>query len=100
MAVALLQGAMLLTWAVAPTWDPPRVMLFELIWAWMHQPAFYPFVALLLGGPVLTFIAWRIKGKHKPWLAASWIVFSLITWLVFEHRLLVMVDVLRWKYDV
>lgn len=98
--VAILQGAMLLTWWVAPTWDPPRVRIMNLIWAWMHQPTFYPFVALLIGGPVLTVIAIRIAGTHRIWLVVSWLAFCLVAWNVFQHRLLVMVDVLRWKYDL
>lgn len=98
--VALLQAAMLLTWWVAPTWDPPRGQLFELVWAWMHQPTFYPFVALIIGGPVLTVLAVRIKGPHRPWLIIAWIAFCLATWHFFPNRLMVMVNVLRWKYGV
>lgn len=98
--VALLHGAMLLTWWVAPTWDPPRGQLFELVWAWMHQPTFYPFVALLIGGPVLTVLAIRLKGPHRIWLVLSWIAFGLVAWFVFHDRLIVMVNVLRWKYGV
>ncbi len=99
-AITLLQGAMLLTWWVAPTWHPPRAHLLQLIWAWMHQPTFYPFVALLIGGPVLTILAVRIKGKHRLGLAICWGTFSLIAWFAFEDHLMAMVDVLRWKYDV
>ena len=95
--VVALQGAMLLTWWVAPTWDPPRLHLFEVLWAWMHEPTFYPFVALLIAGPLLTFVAWRVRGGHRAALVVAWLCFAGVTAEFFANRFDVMARVLWWQ---
>lgn len=85
---------MLLTLAVTDTWHPPRIGLLELLWAWMHRPTFYPLVALLVGGPVLTIIAWRMRGRHHLPLLLSWLIFGVAAWYFFERRIDLMLRVL------
>jgi hypothetical protein len=94
--VVLLHVVMLLTWWLAPSWNPPRVQLFELIWAWMHQPTFYPFVALVIGGPTLSVFAWHITGKHHRVIAVSWCVFMALLVTQFSGRAMMMGKVLWW----
>ncbi len=96
-AVILLQAAMLLTLWVTPTWTPPRVAFIELIWAWMHQPTFYPFTALIIGGPLLTILASCCRGMHRLWLALSWTAFALIIMSQFNDRVMAMARVLWWQ---
>ena len=97
--VVLLQTAMLVTLAVTPTWQPPRVTFFELIWAWMRQPTFYPFVLLLLGGPTLTILAWMIRGWHRAGLVIAWFAFALLLHHHFGERVATMWRVLVWQYS-
>lgn len=85
--VILLQGAMLLTLFVTkPHPLTHRIRLAELVWAWMHQPAFYPLVALLVGGPVLSVMAMSMRGQHRVWLALSWAIFALLVYVYFPDR--------------
>ena len=95
--VILLQAAMLLTLWVTPTWTPPRVRFIELLWAWMHQPTFYPFAALLIVAPALTILASCCRGMHRLWLALSWTTFALIVMGHFNERVLAMARVLWWQ---
>lgn len=95
--VLLLQFSLLLTLAVTPTWHPPRVRLFELLWAAMHRPTFYPMVALLIGGPALTVLAWRVRGRHRALLILGWATCIALCIIFFEQRLILMLDVLRWQ---
>ncbi|MEX2213357.1 MAG: hypothetical protein WD768_04475 [Phycisphaeraceae bacterium] len=97
--VVLLQTAMLVTLAVTPTWQPPRVTFFELIWAWMHQPTFYPFAALLIGGPALTILAWTIKGWHRAALVVAWCCFAVLLHHHFGERVGTMWRVIVWQYS-
>ncbi len=97
-AVVLLQTCMLVTLAVAPRWNPPRGQFFEVVWAWMHKPSFYPFVALLIGGPVLTFLATQVKGIHRWWLVIAWSAFFIILVNFFSDRVMVMGRMLWWRY--
>jgi hypothetical protein len=95
-AVAALQGAVLLTFAVDPS-DPPQAQgLFQLLWAAAHRPSFYPLVGLLVAGPVLTGLAWCVRGPHRPWLIASWAAFLPLAILWHAHRLNVMLRIL-WQ---
>lgn len=96
--VVLLQTALLVTLAVAPRWNPPRGQFFEVVWAWMHKPSFYPFVALLIGGPVLTFLATQVKGLHRWWLVICWSAFFILLVNFFGERVMVMGRTLWWKY--
>ncbi len=90
---------MLLTLAVTPTDPPSGPHLLRLLWAWMHRPTFYPLVALLIGGPTLTWIAWRTPGKHRITLACAWGVFLIILIGAFGERTTVMLRVLWWQVN-
>ena len=96
--VAALQGALLITLAVTPQWNPPAAKFFEIIWAWMHKPSFYPFVALLVLGPILTFLACQVKGLHRWWLAVCWSAFFVIIINLFGDRVLLMGRMLWWRF--
>lgn len=96
--VIALQGAMLLTLFVTQANSlPPRVRFFELMWAWMHEPVFYPLAALLVGGPVLSVMAMGVKGHHRWWLGLSWIVFAILVYIYFPDRTVSMVRALYWS---
>ncbi|GEM_PF-1801008 len=97
-AVVVLQACLLVTLAVAPRWNPPRGQFFEVVWAWMHKPSFYPFVALLVIGPVLSFLASQIKGMHRWWLLITWSAFFIILVNFFGDRVMVMGRMLWWRY--
>jgi hypothetical protein len=94
--VIMLQLAVLLTFLVTPTSLPPRMTLFELLWAWSRRPTFYPLVALLMAGPVLTVLAWTQRGLHRPILAASWVIFTYFAITVYGDRLALMLRLL-WR---
>lgn len=96
-AVLALQAALLLTLAVTPTDPPGGPRLLELIWAWMHKPAFYPLAALLVGGPALTWIAWRTPGRHRTALVWAWTVFLIVLIGAFGERTAAMLRVLWWR---
>ena len=97
--VIALQSALLLTLWVTPTWQPPKVKLFELLWAWMHRPTFYPLIALTVAGPIASVMALSCRGKHRRWLLLGWLVF--ITVLVGWHgeRVNTMARVLWWYVE-
>lgn len=100
LVVLALQGAVLLALAVTPG-DPPggqTLTLWQLLWAASRKPTFYPLVGLLLAGPVLTLVAWRITGRHRAWLVAGWLVFLAVAVPFFGQRLVVMLRVLWWQY--
>ncbi len=97
-AVVLLQGAMLLTLAVTPAAAPPRGTFFQLLWASARKPTFYPFVALLIGGPALTLLAWQMRGRDRAVLIASWFVFAGLTAHFFGERVMTMWRVVWWRY--
>ena len=94
--VVALQVAVLLALALTPGEPPPRVELFELLWAAARRPTFYPLVALLTAGPILTALALREPGRQRAWLATAWCAFTLIALVAFGPRLVVMIDVLWW----
>jgi hypothetical protein len=75
--VALTQGAVLLAFYVDPADPPPGVFgsLGQAIWAWMHEPSFYPLAAVIAAGLPLTVAAMLVRGPHRFWLAGSWAVF-------------------------
>jgi hypothetical protein len=97
--VAGLQAALLLTLTVTPTDPPGGPRLLELIWAWMHKPTFYPLVALLIGGPALTWTAWRTPGRHRAALAWAWLIFLVILLTAFGGRTAAMLRVLWWHVN-
>lgn len=92
--VIALQGALLLTLWVTPTWTPPQMRLLELLWAWMHRPTFYPLVALIIGGPLLTGVAWCWPGRHRLWLIVGWLGLIILLTQFHRERILAMLRVL------
>jgi len=96
LAVLALQAALLLTLWVTPPWNPPRVRLLRLLWAWSHEPQFYPLAALLAGGPLLTWLAWRKRGKHRHYLVVGWAAFLLVVVGLYAARVSAMLQVLWW----
>ncbi len=97
--VVLLQCSLLVTLAVTPTWTPPRMKIAELFWAWLHKPEFYPLVALVVLGPILTFLATQIRGVHRWWLVICWSAFFILIVNFFGDRMLLMGRAL-WGYYV
>ncbi len=100
LVVLALQGAVLLALAMTPG-DPPggaRLTLWQLLWASARKPTFYPLVGLLVAGPVLTVVAWRLRGPHRSWLVLGWGAFLAIAVPVYGFRLAVMLRVLWWQY--
>lgn len=95
--VIALQVSLVLALVLVPG-DPPEVRLtwLELLWASARRPMFYPFVAVLIAGPVLTLLAVSQPGRHRAWLALGWCAFSLVIMLLFARRIAVMLEVL-WR---
>lgn len=93
-----LQLAVLVAFWVTPGEPPGRSALGQLLWAAARRPTFYPLAALLVAGPVLTAVAWRVRGRHRGWALAGWAVFLAVALPVFGHRLWVMLRVLWWRY--
>ena len=93
-----LQLFFILTMIFDPAGEPIALPPFELLWAWMHQPSFYPFVAVLTFGPVLTIVAWRMRGPHRLLLIFSWLVVLVIVYVYFYERILLKMKILWWQY--
>ena len=98
LAVAALHGALLLTLALDEDPLPWEVGLFELLWAAAHRPMFYPLVAVLIAGPVLTALAWRVPGRHRHYLLGIWGVSVLLLGTVFAERMRLMLEILHWRF--
>lgn len=95
--VVLLQATMLVTlWVSKPLPRPPRVQWFELLWAWMHEPHFYPLAALIGAGIPLSIIVLAIRGSHRLVLAATWAFFALVIVLYYPQRFMLMLRTLYW----
>lgn len=88
---------MILTLSVTPGDPPKHSRLLQLLWAWMHKPTFYLLIVLILGGPVLSILAWRIPGRHRTALMMAWGVFTTIVVVAFGERIQVMLQVLWWQ---
>ena len=97
LGVVLLLWSLLVTLAVMPGRLPPRGPLFELLWAAGRQPMFYPLVGVLLLGPPLTWLAWRVPGRHRLGLVLAWSVFALVVSLLFQEHVELMLRVLWWR---
>jgi len=97
--VVVLHAMLLLTLELTGPWDPPRVPLFELLWASARRPSIQLAVLVLLVTPVCTAMAWSIRGRHRWWLAASWCVLIAVLLLRFARRLEVIWNVLWWRYS-
>lgn len=87
-------GALLADPASQP-WD---VEFAELLWAWMHKPSFYPFLAVFLVGPLLSVLAWRIRGPHRFWLAVGWLAFLAVIYFYYLNRVLLKAEILWGQY--
>ncbi|WP_432799788.1 hypothetical protein [Poriferisphaera sp. WC338] len=101
-----LQTWLLLTLYFTTSDPPPRLHLFELIWALMHRPAFYPLVILILAAPPLTFIAFKIRPRtpiyhprnHRTWLFIIWATTFSVLFIYFPHRIDLMLRILAGQY--
>ncbi|MEM8737549.1 MAG: hypothetical protein AAGG38_03590 [Planctomycetota bacterium] len=82
-AVIALQLGMLGTLALTTQWQPPKVRVLEALWVWAQNVSFYPLLLLLVGGPVLTWLACRTDRKKLGVLSVSWATFGLTLVLVF-----------------
>jgi hypothetical protein len=96
--VLLLQGAVVLTFAVTPAWwQPPPGDWLALLWAWMRKPQFYPLVALLVAGPALSIAAALVPGWHRLVLTVAWAGFAAVMCVVWGDRVETMLWVLWWR---
>ena len=93
-----LQLVVIGTFFADPASDPIDLPLFQLLWAWMHKPSFYPLVALLIAGPLLTLICLRIRGPHRPALLLAWVVFGGVVYWLFWDRTLLKLEILWMQY--
>lgn len=82
-AVIALQAVMLLTLAVTTSWQPPKVRVIEALWAWAQSTSFYPMLLLLIGGPLFTWLAFRMDRKKLGVLSLSWAAFGVTLVLAF-----------------
>jgi len=82
-SVISLQIALLGTLTLSTYWQPPRVRVLEALWAWCHNVSFYPMLMLLIGGPLLTWLALALDRKKLGVLMLSWGVFGLTLVLAF-----------------
>lgn len=96
--VATLHGILLTTLAFAPDDLPIRIHVFELLWAAPRRPLFYPLIALLFIGPVLTLIAWQVRGHHRFYLLGAWAGSLLLLMTTFAERLGLMLEILWWRF--
>ena len=94
--VVALQLVCIGTFIADPATQPIGLEPFELLWAWMHQPSFYPLVALLVAGPPLTLLSLRIHGPHRLPLILAWLIFVTVMYLWFYDRVLLKLEIL-WK---
>jgi hypothetical protein len=94
-----LQSALLLTLWVTPSDPPSGSHLMMMLWAWMHRPTFYPLVALLIGGPTLSWVAWQTPGRHRTAIVLAWCIFLTILLSAFGQRVVVMLRVLWWHVN-
>jgi hypothetical protein len=95
--VAALHAALVLTLALDDDPLPLRVGVFELLWAAAHEAMFYPLVAVLVAGPVLSWLAWRVPGRHRYYLLGSWAALVVVLAVGFPERIALMLEVLHWR---
>ncbi len=96
--VAAMQGAVLLSFALVPARMPPNLPLMDLLWASSRRPQFYPLVALLIAGPVLSVLAWQVRGWHRLTLAICWTAFIFAVLTYHSDRIRLMLRVLANQY--
>lgn len=89
-------GAM---WA-DPASQPLNLLPFELFWAWMHKPSFYPVIAVLTVAPALSVLAWQVRGPHRIGLACCWLAFAAVIYFCFYERVALNLRILWWRFGV
>ena len=90
------QAVFLAMMTAQPMKPPPRIHLFELIWAWLHEPMFYVLLITMSGAAVLTLLAWPVRGWHRATLIGAWGVVVIIGGYKWGPVLVAMVRVL-WR---
>lgn len=102
--VFLLQLAVLLTWLITdrPWGDASasRAGLMDMLWYWIRQPSFYPFLALVVLGVPMTAMSWLIwRGRHRAVLVVSWGFFFLIAATFFSDYFMATVRLLIHYFE-
>jgi hypothetical protein len=83
LTVVALQVALLATLGFTTRWQPPRVRVFEAIWAWVANVSFYPMLLLLIGGPVITWLAFKLDRRKVGLLFIAWAAFGVTLIMAF-----------------
>lgn len=83
-----LQAAAIVLLAVTPTTPPVSSDVFALLWLRGQRPLILLFLAAVGAALILTAMAWPIRGSHRRWLVAAWLIAALIAGLVDGERLL------------
>jgi len=84
--VLALQLCLILALLLTPGHTPARVWLLEMIWAAGQEPAIFTLLALAVGGPLLTLLAWRAPGRHRLVLLLSWAALAVVIAAGFAER--------------
>lgn len=82
-AVIALQAVLLLTLAVTTAWQPPAIPAIEYLWVWAANVSYYPMLLLIVGGPLLTWLACRLDIKKRNVMSLAWTAFGFTLVLVF-----------------
>lgn len=82
-SVVALQAGILASLAFATRWQPPKVRVIEAGWVWLQDISFYLLILLLIGGPLLTWLACSMDRKKRGVLTLSWAAFGLTLVLGF-----------------
>ena len=94
-----LHAAVVAAFVLDPADPPRRGSFWQALWALDHQASFIPLIGLLLLAPPATWLAWSIRGEHRRWLVAAWLVFGSIATVWFAHRIYVMTQ-LVWQHGL
>ncbi|MEL7088666.1 MAG: hypothetical protein AAGL98_09545 [Planctomycetota bacterium] len=95
-AVIALQAILLLTLAVTTAWQPPKLPAIEYLWVCAANLSFYPMLLLIVGGPLLTWLACRMDGKKRSVMSLSWTAFGFTLVLAFGSEAQSMLNTL-WQ---
>lgn len=91
-------GAVLFALWLTPGEPPRRGLLWQGIWALKRQEMFIPLVVLLVAGVPLSFLVWPVRGRHRTWLVIGWVGFIAAVVVWYAVRVMVMLEVLWWRY--